>query len=138
MQHAARPDPQALPLIPQPDVHAPDVHVGRVVGHRLPQLPQLRKSDVVSVQVEPHKVMPVPQVQTPMAQVLVDPQAVPHAPQWTVLVLVLTQLPLQSVRPDEQRHVPDEQICPPTHAVPHAPQWAALVLVSVQLPPQSV
>lgn len=97
MQHDARPGPHALPLAPQPAVHAPAEHVDRVVGHRLPQLPQLRKSDVVSVQVEPHAVMPVGQLHAPETQLAPSAQAVPHAPQWALLVLVSTQIPLQSV-----------------------------------------
>lgn len=80
------------------------------IMHRLPQLPQLLPSDVVSVQSMPQTVWFGAHSHMPAMHVAPRAQALPHEPQSRLLVCRSTHCPMapQLVRPVEQpiAHVP--------------------------------
>jgi hypothetical protein len=80
--------------------------------------------------------VPLALAHTEFTQLCPDSQAMPHAPQFALLVARFTQVPLQRVSPLPQgvRQTPSAQLCPPLHARPQAPQFAVLVLVLVSQP----
>jgi hypothetical protein len=111
-------------------------------GQALPQAPQLLLSEVVSTQLAPHRVLPVPHVHTPPTH---EAPAAAHAlsqpPQLFLLVLRLTHvagLP-HSMNPAPvhwAEHVPP--LHEPVHVVVQVPQCWGSPLVSTQPAPGQV
>jgi hypothetical protein len=87
------------------------------------------------VQTPPHEVWPDVQAwHSPATQDSPVPQALPHEPQFWLLVWVLVQVPPQEISPDVQAtHLPAVQGTPVLHALPHEPQFCALVWRFTQL-----
>jgi len=106
-------------------------------GHRLPHLPQLRESLVVSAQADPHAVSPIGHWQAPPMQDWSTLQAWPHMPQSLALVSRSTQAPLQVDWPAAQAtaHTPLEQTSPSLQAIPHCPQCCGSVFTFTQASP---
>jgi hypothetical protein len=107
---------------------------------RMPQPPQSFGLLVVSTQVLPHIVVPVPQEQVLPEHVAPLGQALPQPPQFCGSSVSLTQAPLQLVRPVPQLvvHMPAEHTCIAVHLVPQPPQLFGSLWVAVQTPAQRV
>ncbi len=101
----------------------------------MPHEPQFFASLVVSAQVLPHLVSPLPQEQDPATQVP-PPHETSQAPQWPASVALSTQTPKQtSVLPTGQTHLLAVQVAPTGHLLKQAPQLSKSLVLSVQTTP---
>ena len=133
----------ALQAVPQPLLVQVAVPFG-ALGHFRPHPPQLLMSRLVSTHTLPQRIkgrlhwkLQVPE-QTGVAfgGAL---QAVPHLPQFEVLLLRLTQEPLQLVWvPHSVVHTPALHTVPVAHTVPHLPQLLVSDCKATQELPQTV
>jgi hypothetical protein len=100
----------------------------RAVPHETPQAPQFPGSRVRSTQAFPQRVVPAgqPPTHAPAMHVALPPvggtQALPHAPQWAMLVAVSTHWPLQKTPEHINAQAPLLHTLPAGHALPQAPQ----------------
>lgn len=114
------------------------------VGHTFVHVPQW----FVSVAVSRHSIdVPVPQItrgagqsmrHAPLTHIWPIGHALPHMPQFAVLVFGSMHAPLQSSCPIGHSHVPATQLCPVAHAISQAPQWVASVSRFTHAVPQRV
>jgi hypothetical protein len=127
---------QTLPHAVPAQVHTPLVQ--RPPLQVAPHAPQLLGSVEGSTQVPEQLMWPAVQVQVPVRQVALAPQAFPHPPQLPESLLRLAQTDPHWVVPTGQAHTPETHEAPEGQAVPQLPQWLALVAKSTQAPLQSV
>jgi hypothetical protein len=132
--HMARPAAQVV-------AHAPLLHTWPIM-QRLPQAPQLPRSDCKFAQSMPQLVSPALQVQTLDTHVAPAGQRLPQLPQLRSSVCVSTQAPAMPHEVSPVGHPPVH--VPPTHwlpgpqRVPQPPQSFGSVLVSTQAVPHIV
>jgi hypothetical protein len=90
----------------------------------VPQLPQLRRSLIASIQTPPHTISFSAHVHTPATHVEPPTQAVPQVPQWAELVWVSTHAPPQLVAGGVQDavQVPPAQTMPAPQGIRQPPQ----------------
>ncbi len=104
----------------------------------VPQPPQFAPLLVVSRQLVPHSVCPIPHsvVHVPLLQTWPDWQVFEQLPQ--CVASDATQEPLQSISPDWHWHDPPWQTCVLEQGMPQAPQFMGSDEVSMQSVPQAV
>jgi hypothetical protein len=108
---------------PVPQEHCPLTQLA-CCGQELLQLPQLRLSEEVSVQVLLHIVWPVAQPVShfPLRQEWPGWQRLPQLPQFAGSLITSMQAALHCVVPVPQTHAPPVQLAPVPQWVPQAPQ----------------
>jgi hypothetical protein len=100
-----------------------------------PHAPQLAPSDVVSLHLPLHSIVPAGHAHCPFAHVMPPPHSLPQPPQLWISVAASMHTPAQNVS-FWSLHVswqtPPEQIAPSGHARPHLPQFWESFWVSPQ------